>query len=132
MKYTTPELTGGMEPFIPGRVGRREWIVADIGIAVEAVAREALDPRIRCGESTQNRIVQTRIHIDQADLVVHFVPGKARHCGDYPAPVLPIGLPTFAPCVEGKLGRDDGSVLIGDGVGRTQMIAVQIAGVVNT
>src|SRR4051812_10452869 len=104
LHFMLNERSSGMSYFthlaphiMPGRIFRREWIVSDIGITVKAISTDAFDPHIRADEAAQHRIVQARIHVDQARLIVGLVTGKAkgRLRDDRTTRVLPIGLPAL-------------------------------------
>ena len=114
----------------PARVRVAERVVVDVGVAVEGLGRGRVRHEGVGGEEpAEGGVVDTAVHVDQADAVEVLVAGEAARglgVGGGRGAGGPVGEPALAVGVEGQaLDHDAG--LAGDALHRAQVVAVQVA-----
>ena len=137
-RHTSQQLAERLERLLPetaheaiaGRIGEVQRAVADIGVAVPALRRErVLRGRIGGAEAAQHRVVDTAIHMYQANIGELLMAGEAarRLAGDTAGRIiLAIGETALAPGII-REALNDGASRIGNGRNRPQMVLVEVS-----
>ena len=107
------------------RIDEGKGIILGVGIAVKALAEGVLDDGVSADEAPQRGVVEPRIHVDQAHLIVHLMAGEALGGGfahlDRSRGIGPGWVSALAVGVVGQ-ALDDSAVFVGEGVDRTHVI----------
>ncbi len=113
-----------------GRIGERERIIADIGVAVPALrAERTFRDRIRGREPRQQRIVDSAVHVHEPDRVEFFVSGEAATGLAADAACNVVGTVRIAALAPGVIGQPlhHHAEFIRDDRDRAEVIGVEVA-----
>lgn len=127
MPYPFPGIS---QPVIPAGVGEHQRVIHDIAITIIRLqVLRILYLRIRTDEASDQRVVDTAIHVDQTEFVYVFVVGEAAFGVDANYSVVGVGgavrEATFA---VGFIGEpfNHGTGGVGNGGGAAKVVAVEV------
>jgi hypothetical protein len=115
----------------------RGWVVHDIGIAVMALRHHRrLDDRVGAQDTTQAGVVHAPVHVHEAEVVQHFMPGVAASgefafelgaSGDLAGVIAAIHIAPLAEHVVAE-ALDRRAGLVGSDLYGTEVVGVEVMG----